>query len=137
MYTLARHKLNGPVRFMGSHVDPVRDPVVHCLGGRNPHFYVGPEMDQDVAYELVSTILKHREDFAQYLAGDVAAVRDTLGLVFMPKKVFHPGARKAYEDNRYAYGLKAAVDHLTERAKAHNQPLFLTPEIEKQIAEDR
>ena len=100
-------------------VDPVRGEVSHCFGGQNPYFTVSAEMEDDVAYELVYQIVKNREDFRRFLSGDVDAITETLGMTYRPQVDYHPGARAAFEDLDYPYGLEATIERQKQRAADH------------------
>ncbi|MEE8518144.1 MAG: hypothetical protein V3S98_03350, partial [Dehalococcoidia bacterium] len=76
-------------------------------------------MDDDVAYEIVYQIVKNREEFRRFLAGDVDAITETLGMTYQPQRNYHPGARAAFEDLNYPYGLEATIERQKQRAADH------------------
>jgi len=100
-------------------VDPVRGEVSHCFGGQNPYFVVSAEMDFDVAYEIVYQTVSNRDQFKRFLAGDVQSITETLGMTYMPRSMYHPGARKAFEDLNYPYGLADTIERQKQRAADH------------------
>jgi hypothetical protein len=100
-------------------VDPIRGDVSHCFGGQNPYFAVSAEMDDAIAYEIVYQTVKNRADFSRFLAGDVQAITDTLGMTYRPQVDYHPGARAAFEDLDYPYGLAATIAYQKQRAEDH------------------
>ena len=99
--------------------DPIREDVAHCYGGQNPYFSVSAEMDDAVAYEIVYQTVKNREDFRRFLSGDLDAIVETLGMTYRPQSHYHPGARAAFEDLNYPYGLEATIERQRQRAAAH------------------
>ncbi len=101
--------------------DPIRGDVSHCFGGQNPYFAVSAEMDEEVAYEIVYQTVKNREDFRRFLTGDIDAIVDTLGMTYRPQRDYHPGARRAFEDLGYPYGLEATIEYQKQRAAEHGQ----------------
>ena len=101
--------------------DPIRSDVSHCFGGQNPYFAVSAEMDEDVAYEIVYQTVKNRADFGRFLTGDIDAIVDTLGMTYRPQRDYHPGARAAFEDLGYPYGLEATIEYQKQRAAEHGQ----------------
>ncbi len=117
--------------------DPVRESVVYGIAGRNPQFYVSPEMEEEIVYELISTVVKYRDDFHQLLPGDVEGVKAGLGLMLWPKRNYHSGARRAYDELQYPYGLAASIESEKRRAAASGQPYYLPDYMEKLVAEDR
>ena len=74
-------------------------------------------MEDDVAYELVYQIVKNREDFRRFLSGDVDAITETLGMTYRPQVDYHPGARAAFEDLDFPYGLEATIERQKQRAE--------------------
>ena len=101
--------------------DPIRGAVSHCFGGQNPYFAVSAEMDEHVAYEIVYQTVKNRADFGRFLSGDIDAIVETLGMTYRPQRDYHPGARKAFEDLGYPYGLEATIEYQRARAAEHGQ----------------
>ena len=78
-------------------------------------------MDEEVAYEIVYQTVKNREDFRRFLSGDIDAIVETLGMTYRPQRDYHPGARRAFEDLGYPYGLEATIEYQKQRAAQHGQ----------------
>jgi len=117
--------------------DPIRGDVAHCFGGQNPYFTVSADMDDAVAYEIVYQVIKNREDFGRFLAGDVEEITSTLGMTYVPQAGYHPGARQAFEDLGYPYGLEDTIQYQRARAEAKGLPLTISPAFEDLITRSR
>ena len=100
-------------------VDPIRQEVAHCFGGQNQYLSASAEADFDVVYEFVFQLVSNRDQFARFLAGNVEATTETLGMTYRPQSDYHPGARRAYEELGYLYGLEGTIEHHQQRAAAH------------------
>ena len=114
--------------------DPIRGDVAHCFGGQNPYFTVSADMDDAVAYEIVYQTVKNRQDFGRFLAGDIEEITTTLGMTYVPKAGYHPGARQAFEDLGYPYGLEDTIEHQRARAQAKGLPLTVSPAFDDLIS---
>jgi hypothetical protein len=123
----------GLPKSLGLRYDPVREPVAYCIGGQNPHFLMSPEADPEVVHELVSVMLKYKEDFDRYVTGDVAALKVGLPQSLVPKREYHPGARKAYEEAGVLYGLRAAFEAEQRRAQAAAVPLHFPDYMQNRL----
>jgi hypothetical protein len=116
----------GPLpQFLGLRYEPVRQPVVYCIGGQNPHFLMAPEADPEVVHEFVSIMLKNQGEFDRYVTGDLKSLKEGFPQVTRPKGEFHPGARRAFEGLGLNYGFPAIVENEARRARAHGQEFYI------------
>lgn len=118
---------------LGLNYNPVREDVIYCIGGQNPHILAGSEVDEGVIEELVTVIMENAQDFHQYVTGDVDSLIDGLPLVVRPKDAFHPGAQKAYDNLGVAYGVNAMIEIEKARAAAHGQELYIPDYLEDRL----
>jgi TRAP-type uncharacterized transport system substrate-binding protein len=110
---------------LGLRYDPVRQPVVYCFGGQNPHWVMSPEADEEVVHEFVSVLVKYREEFDRYMTGDVKAIKEGFPQVARSKDWFHPGAVRAFKEFGLDYGLSSLVPAEQQRARAHGLEFYL------------
>jgi hypothetical protein len=103
----------------------VRQPVVYCFGGQNPHWVMSPEVDEEVVHEFVSVLVKNRDEFDRYLTGDVKSVKEGFAQIARPKATFHPGAARAFKELGIDYGLSSLVASEQQRAQAKGQQFYL------------
>jgi hypothetical protein len=120
-------------RVLGLKYEPVRQPVVYCFGGQNPHWIISPEADPEVVQEFVSVQLKHKDDFEKFVTGDVKALKEGLSQTARPKSQYHPGARRAFEEFRLDYGVNSLVESEKARAKAHGQEFYVPDYLEARL----
>ena len=118
---------------LGLSYNPVREPVVYCIGGQNPHILAGEEVDSEIIEELVRVVLENKQDFHQFVTGDVDSLIDGLPLVVRPKSGFHSGAQAAYESLGVAYGVNAMVEIEQQRAQEHGQELYIPDYLEDRL----
>lgn len=70
-----------------------------------PGFWVSPDMPDAVAYEITKIALQHIDQFGQdHALGKL--LKDRIGHMTVPQAEFHPGARRAYEELGFSYGLE-------------------------------
>ncbi len=67
---------------------------------------VYPEIPADVVYNILKVTYAHRDQMKTYHSAGKAWTTDKLGAYPAPKKDWHPGARKFFEENKIPYGLK-------------------------------
>ncbi|MDE2836805.1 MAG: hypothetical protein OXL97_04760 [Chloroflexota bacterium] len=118
---------------LGLSYNPVREPVVYCIGGQNPHILAGEEVDSEIIEELVRVILENKDDFHQYVTGDVDSLIDGLPLVVRPKSGFHSGAQAAYESLGVPYGVNAMVEIEQQRAQEHGQEFYMPDYLQDRL----
>ena len=118
---------------LGLNYNPVREPVVYCIGGQNPHILAGTEVDADIIEEFVRVIMENKEDLKQYITGNVGELIEGLPLVVRPKSAFHPGAQAAYDALGVDYGVNAMVAIERERAARHGQELYIPDYLQDRL----
>ncbi|MCF8034561.1 MAG: TAXI family TRAP transporter solute-binding subunit [Desulfarculaceae bacterium] len=67
---------------------------------------VYPQIPEKVVYNILKTTFGHRDQMKTYHSSGKAWTPDKLGAYPVPKKDWHPGARKFFEENNIPYGLK-------------------------------
>lgn len=120
-------------RVLGLKYDPVRQPVIYCIGGQNPHWIMSPEADPEVVQEFVSAQLKHKDDFEKFVTGDVKGLKEGLPQTARPKSQYHPGARRVFEQFGLDYGLNSVVESEKARSKAHGQEFYIPDYLEARL----
>ena len=118
---------------LGLDYDPIREPVAYCYGGNNPHWVASPDVPEDVMYDLVFAMMDNKEEFRNYLTGDVDAFIAGLPNILETPDEIHPGARRAYEELGVPYGLSATVSSEQERARAHGLEFFITASMQARL----
>jgi len=67
---------------------------------------VYPQIPADVVYNILKVTYAHRDQMKTYHSSGKAWTTDKLGAYPAPKKDWHPGARKFFEENNIPYGEK-------------------------------
>jgi len=65
---------------------------------------VYPEIPEDVVYEIVKTLHENYAMFKDYHPAGIGVAPENFGLVPAAKELWHPGARKYYEEKGLGYG---------------------------------
>jgi len=73
-------------------------------------FWVSADMPENVAYEITKTALQHIDQFGQdHALGKL--LKEKIGHMTVPQADFHPGARRAYQELGFTYGLEGINAH--------------------------
>jgi TRAP transporter TAXI family solute receptor len=67
---------------------------------------VYPEMPEKVVYNILKVTDQYRKQMKTYHSAGKGWIREKYGAYPAPKKDWHPGARKFFEENNIPYGLK-------------------------------
>lgn len=73
-------------------------------------FWVSADMPDEIAYEIVKTALKNIDQFGNdHALGKL--LKEQIGHMTVPQAEFHPGARRAYQELGFSYGLEGIKAH--------------------------
>lgn len=75
-----------------------------------PGFWVSADMPDEIAYEITKTALKNIDQFGNdHALGKL--LKEQIGHMTVPQAEFHPGARRAYQELGFSYGLEGIKAH--------------------------
>lgn len=73
-------------------------------------FWVSADMPDEIAYEIIKTALKNIDQFGNdHALGKL--LKEQIGHMTVPQAEFHPGARRAYQELGFSYGLEGIKAH--------------------------
>jgi TRAP-type uncharacterized transport system substrate-binding protein len=83
---------------------PAQD--TYCIGGITPLYMTSPDAEEEIIYQMVKAILDHKEVADEYFPfiGEVWKAR--MGHAWVPQEMFHPGARRAFDEAGQTFGLE-------------------------------
>ena len=85
--------------------DVARESAGTLAPAFTPGFWVSADMPEQVAYEIVKIALKNIDQFGKdHALGKL--LKDQIGHMTVARESFHPGARRAYEEMGFSYGLE-------------------------------
>lgn len=81
-----------------------------------PGFWVSPDMPDSVAYEITKIALQNIDEFGRdHALGKL--LKDRIGHMTVSQAEFHPGARRAYEELGFSYGLEGIKAYEAKKTK--------------------
>lgn len=85
--------------------DVAREATGTLAPAFTPGFWVSANMPEPIAYEIMKAALKNIDQFGKdHALGKL--LKDQIGHMTVAREAFHPGARRAYDEFRFSYGLE-------------------------------